>query len=125
MSVSWSKTFVALTVAWLSTLCLLPVATFCDTSYYEKYYAARRYVPLKRNAPLLFNFTLTLPDAEQLASFERPALVGNLPGLGSWQKELQITVGKWNPKPHNIVIISEPPLLCPLESKTKRYEIRN
>ncbi|XP_037715046.1 glycerophosphocholine phosphodiesterase GPCPD1 [Drosophila subpulchrella] len=85
MSVSWSKTFVALTVAWLSTLCLLPVATFCDTSYYEKYYAARRYVPLKRNAPLLFNFTLTLPDAEQLASFERPALVGNLPGLGSWQ----------------------------------------
>ncbi|KAI8037060.1 hypothetical protein M5D96_010377 [Drosophila gunungcola] len=52
MSVSWSKTFVALTVAWLSTLCLLPVETFCDTSYYEKYYAARRYVPLKRNAPL-------------------------------------------------------------------------
>ncbi|XP_043641839.1 glycerophosphocholine phosphodiesterase GPCPD1 [Drosophila teissieri] len=85
MSVSWSKTFVAFTVAWLSALCLLPVETFCDTSYYEKYYAARRYVPLKRNAPLLFNFTLTLPDADQLASFERPALVGNLPVLGAWQ----------------------------------------
>jgi len=85
MSVSWSKTFAAFTVAWLSALCLLPVETFCDTSYYEKYYAARRYVPLKRNAPLVFNFTLTLPDADQLASFERPALVGNLPVLGAWQ----------------------------------------
>ncbi|XP_017027344.1 glycerophosphocholine phosphodiesterase GPCPD1 [Drosophila kikkawai] len=87
MSMSWSKTFVAFTVAWLSTLCLLPVETFCDTSYYEKYYAARRYVPLKRNAPLLYNFTLTLPDTAegQLAAFERPALVGNLPVLGAWQ----------------------------------------
>ncbi|EDW56573.1 glycerophosphocholine phosphodiesterase GPCPD1 [Drosophila sechellia] len=85
MSVSWSKTFAAFTVAWLSALCLLPVETFCDTSYYEKYYAARRYVPLKRNAPLVFNFTLTLPDTDQLASFERPALVGNLPVLGAWQ----------------------------------------
>ncbi|KAH8271500.1 hypothetical protein KR018_001616 [Drosophila ironensis] len=85
MSVSWSKTFVALTVAWLSTLCLLPVETFCDTSYYEKYYAARRYVPLKRNAPLLFNFTLTIPEGAQLAAHERPALVGNLQAFGSWQ----------------------------------------
>ncbi|EDV55407.1 glycerophosphocholine phosphodiesterase GPCPD1 [Drosophila erecta] len=85
MSVSWSKTFVAFTVAWLSALCLLPVETFCDTSYYEKYYAARRYVPLKRNAPLLFNFTLTLSYEVHLASFERLALVGNLPVLGAWQ----------------------------------------
>ncbi|KAH8372602.1 hypothetical protein KR009_000599 [Drosophila setifemur] len=85
MSVSWLKTYGALTVAWLSTLCLLPVETFCDTSYYEKYYAARRYVPLKRNAPLLFNFTVIIPEATPLAAFERPALVGNLPVLGSWQ----------------------------------------
>ncbi|XP_017051708.1 glycerophosphocholine phosphodiesterase GPCPD1 [Drosophila ficusphila] len=85
MSLSWRKTFAAFTVAWLSTLCLLPVETFCDTSYYEKYYAARRYVPLKRNAPLTFNFTLTVQDGDQLATFERPALVGNLPALGSWQ----------------------------------------
>ncbi|XP_017002091.2 glycerophosphocholine phosphodiesterase GPCPD1 [Drosophila takahashii] len=85
MSVSWSKTFVTFAVAWLSALCLLPVETHCDTSYYEKYYAARRYVPLKRNAPLIFNFTLTLVDVDHWASFERPALVGNLPVLGSWQ----------------------------------------
>ncbi|KAH8325207.1 hypothetical protein KR074_010020 [Drosophila pseudoananassae] len=85
MSVSWSKTIVLLTVAWVSTLCLLPVETFCDTSYYEKYYAARRYVPLKRNAPLLFNFTLAIPEDVQLASHERPALVGNLAVLGGWQ----------------------------------------
>ncbi|XP_039481036.1 glycerophosphocholine phosphodiesterase GPCPD1 [Drosophila santomea] len=94
MSVSWSKTFVAFTVAWLSALCLLPVETFCDTSYYEKYYAARRYVPLKRNAPLLFNFTLTLPDADQLASFERPALVGNLPVLGAWQARRAVLLNR-------------------------------
>ncbi|KRJ99776.1 glycerophosphocholine phosphodiesterase GPCPD1 [Drosophila yakuba] len=94
MSVSWSKTFVAFTVAWLSALCLLPVETFCDTSYYEKYYAARRYVPLKRNAPLLFNFTLTLPDANQLASFERPALVGNLPVLGAWQARRAVLLNR-------------------------------
>ncbi|KAH8358064.1 hypothetical protein KR084_001517 [Drosophila pseudotakahashii] len=85
MSVSWSKSFVTFAVAWLSALCLLPVETHCDTSYYEKYYAARRYVPLKRNAPLTFNFTLTLVDVDQWASFERPALVGNLPALGAWQ----------------------------------------
>lgn len=85
MSVSWSKTIVLLTVAWVSTLCLLPVETFCDTSYYEKYYAARRYVPLKRNAPLLFNFTLAIPEDVKLASHERPALVGNLAALGAWQ----------------------------------------
>ncbi|KAH8354024.1 hypothetical protein KR067_012631 [Drosophila pandora] len=85
MSVSWSKTIVLLTVAWVSILCLLPVETFCDTSYYEKYYAARRYVPLKRNAPLLFNFTLQIPEDVKLASHERPALVGNLAALGAWQ----------------------------------------
>ncbi|BFG04843.1 glycerophosphocholine phosphodiesterase GPCPD1 [Drosophila madeirensis] len=87
VSVSWSRTLVALTIAWLSMVCLLPVETFCDTSYYEKYYAARRYVPLKRNAPLLFNFTLTLTDSDtaQLAAHERLALVGNLAVLGSWQ----------------------------------------
>ncbi|XP_016971076.2 glycerophosphocholine phosphodiesterase GPCPD1-like [Drosophila rhopaloa] len=94
MSVSWSKTFVAFTVAWLSTLCLLPVETFCDTSYYEKYYAARRYVPLKRNAPLLFNFTLRLPDSDQLAAFERPALVGNLPVLGAWQAKQALLLNR-------------------------------
>ncbi|XP_016974873.2 glycerophosphocholine phosphodiesterase GPCPD1 [Drosophila rhopaloa] len=94
MSVSWSKTFVAFTVAWLSTLCLLPVETFCDTSYYEKYYAARRYVPLKRNAPLLFNFTLKLPDSDQLAAFERPALVGNLPVLGAWQAKQALLLNR-------------------------------
>ncbi|XP_001361918.3 glycerophosphocholine phosphodiesterase GPCPD1 [Drosophila pseudoobscura] len=86
-SASWSRTLVALTITWLSMVCLLPVETFCDTSYYEKYYAARRYVPLKRNAPLLFNFTLTLTDSDsaQLAVHERPALVGNLQVLGAWK----------------------------------------
>ncbi|XP_068147178.1 glycerophosphocholine phosphodiesterase GPCPD1 [Drosophila tropicalis] len=75
-----------LTVAWLSALCLLPVETQCDSdSYYEKYYAARRFIPPKRNAPLLFNFTLNIPETIHLQADERPALVGNLPILGEWQ----------------------------------------
>ncbi|XP_034476652.1 glycerophosphocholine phosphodiesterase GPCPD1 [Drosophila innubila] len=86
MSMSMGKTFVALAIAWMSALCLLPVATHCDSdSYYEKYYAARRFVPAKRNAPLEFNFTLSLGKDDQLAADERPALVGNLAALGSWQ----------------------------------------
>ncbi|KAL7736411.1 hypothetical protein ACLKA6_014872 [Drosophila palustris] len=85
---SVSKTFVALAIGWMSALCLLPVATHCDSdSYYEKYYAARRFVPVKRNAPLEFNFTLTLGKADPLAADERPALVGNLAALGSWQAD--------------------------------------
>ncbi|KAH8413664.1 hypothetical protein KR222_003094, partial [Zaprionus bogoriensis] len=86
VTMSMCRVFVALAIAWLSALCLLPVATHCDSdSYYEKYYAARRFVPQKRNSPLEFNFTLTLAQQDQLAADERPALVGNIAVLGAWQ----------------------------------------
>ncbi|XP_034109234.1 glycerophosphocholine phosphodiesterase GPCPD1 [Drosophila albomicans] len=89
------KTFVALGIAWLSALCLLPVATHCDSdSYYEKYYAARRFVPLKRNAPLAFNITLTILPEDQLAAHERPALVGNLAALGEWQANRAVLLNR-------------------------------
>ncbi|XP_062131914.1 glycerophosphocholine phosphodiesterase GPCPD1 [Drosophila sulfurigaster albostrigata] len=89
------KTFVALGIAWLSALCLLPVATHCDSdSYYEKYYAARRFVPLKRNAPLAFNVTLTVLPEDQLAAHERPALVGNLAALGEWQANRAVLLNR-------------------------------
>ncbi|KAH8393352.1 hypothetical protein KR215_006581, partial [Drosophila sulfurigaster] len=89
------KTFVALGIAWLSALCLLPVATHCDSdSYYEKYYAARRFVPLKRNAPLAFNVTLTILPEDQLAAHERPALVGNLAALGEWQANRAVLLNR-------------------------------
>ncbi|XP_017072987.2 LOW QUALITY PROTEIN: glycerophosphocholine phosphodiesterase GPCPD1 [Drosophila eugracilis] len=90
-----SSSFVAFTVAFLSALSLLPVETFCDSSYYEKYYAARRYVPLKRDAPLQFNFSIKFhPD--HLGSFERVALVGNLPALGSWQARKAVLLDQIN-----------------------------
>ncbi|XP_023167362.2 glycerophosphocholine phosphodiesterase GPCPD1 [Drosophila hydei] len=83
------KTFVALAIAWLS------VTAHCDSdSYYEKYYAARRFVPLKRNAPLTFNFTLTLSQRDELAPHERPALVGNLAALGSWQADRAVLLNR-------------------------------
>ncbi|ALC41107.1 CG9394 [Drosophila busckii] len=76
-------------------LCLLPVATHCDRdSYYEKYFTARRYVPLKRNALLPFNFTLTLTSAQELLPHERPALVGNLPALGQWRAEQAVLLNR-------------------------------
>lgn len=95
MSMSMCKTFVALAIAWLSMLCLLSVAVHCDSeSYYEKYYAARRFVPLKRNSPLTFNFTLTLSKEDVLASHEQPALVGNLAALGSWQADRAVLLNR-------------------------------
>lgn len=83
-------------VAWLGALCLLPVAMHCDSdSYYEKYYAARRFVPLKRNSPLEFNFTLTLPHKDAaLASHEQLAIVGNLPVLGAWQANRAVLLNR-------------------------------
>ncbi|XP_030374762.1 glycerophosphocholine phosphodiesterase GPCPD1 [Scaptodrosophila lebanonensis] len=89
-----SKTFAALAVAVISALCLLPAATHCDTSYYEKYYAARRYVPLKRNALLPFNFTLTLPTGFGLAAHEQLALVGNLKQLGGWRPDRALLLNR-------------------------------
>ncbi|EDW09961.1 glycerophosphocholine phosphodiesterase GPCPD1 [Drosophila mojavensis] len=83
------KTFVALAIAWLS------VTAHCDSdSYYEKYYAARRFVPLKRDSPLSFNFTLTLSPQDELAPHERPALVGNLAVLGGWQEDRAVLLNR-------------------------------
>lgn len=93
-SASLCRVFAA---AWLGALCLLPVSMHCDSdSYYEKYYAARRFVPLKRNAPLEFNFTLTLPaeEAARLARHEQLALVGNLAVLGSWQANRAVLLNR-------------------------------
>ncbi|EDW00971.1 glycerophosphocholine phosphodiesterase GPCPD1 [Drosophila grimshawi] len=92
---SMYKIFVALGIAWLSALCLLPIATHCDSdSYYEKYYATRRFVPPKRNSPLSFNFTLELSSTDQLAAHERPALIGNLVALGSWQADRAVLLNR-------------------------------
>ncbi|KAH8299738.1 hypothetical protein KR044_005313, partial [Drosophila immigrans] len=95
LTTTMGKTFVALGIAWLSALCLLPVSTHCDSdSYYEKYYAARRFVPLKRNAPIEFNVTLTILPEDQLAADERPALIGNLAPLGAWQANRAVLLNR-------------------------------
>ncbi|XP_037951367.1 glycerophosphocholine phosphodiesterase GPCPD1 [Teleopsis dalmanni] len=81
-----------------SVFVTLPTATKCDTSYYEKYHSARRFVPLKRTSLLQYNFTVTL--TEQLASYERVALVGSLKQLGSWQSHSAVLLNRT--QAHNV-----------------------
>uniref|UniRef100_A0A1L8ECH6 Putative conserved secreted protein n=1 Tax=Haematobia irritans TaxID=7368 RepID=A0A1L8ECH6_HAEIR len=84
----------------LCIMATLPVATKCDTSYYEKYYSARRFLPLKRTSTVEVTFTLDLQQ-EPLEEFEKVALVGDNDLLGSWKANKAIMMnrtsvfGKW------------------------------
>lgn len=82
-------------VSWgvLSIMATLPTATRCDTSYYEKYYSARRFLPLKRTSLVEVNFQVHIQD-ERLEEFEKVALVGDIEPLGSWQADTAIMMNK-------------------------------
>ncbi|XP_013098510.2 glycerophosphocholine phosphodiesterase GPCPD1 [Stomoxys calcitrans] len=91
-----------LLVSWgvLSIMATLPTATRCDTSYYEKYYSARRFLPLKKTSTVEVRFQVHLGE-EKLEEFERLALVGDVEALGLWKADKAIMMnrteefGKW------------------------------
>lgn len=80
-----------------SVLCVLtslPIAAQCETSYYEKYYSARRFLPIKRPTLVQLNFLLKLSTDQALADFEQIALVGDRPELGAWHPDGAIMFNK-------------------------------
>ncbi|XP_054740267.1 glycerophosphocholine phosphodiesterase GPCPD1-like [Anastrepha obliqua] len=77
----------------LSIFAGLPRAAQCDSSYYEKYYTARRFVPLKRNSLIPFNFTVSLSD-QPIASYELVAMVGDIKQLGAWRADKAILLNR-------------------------------
>lgn len=86
-----------LLISLCSILCILaslPIAAQCETSYYEKYYSARRFLPIKRPTLVQLRFLLKLPGGQELADFEQIALVGNRTELGSWQANEAILLNK-------------------------------
>lgn len=89
ISIKFLLTSLAVVCIWST----LPTATQCDTSYYEKYYSARRFLPLKRTSQVQVNFTVSLED-EKLEEFEKLALVGDVPTLGSWKANDAIFMNK-------------------------------
>ncbi|XP_037820386.1 glycerophosphocholine phosphodiesterase GPCPD1 [Lucilia sericata] len=88
-----SLKFLLASLAVVSIWSTLPTATQCDTSYYEKYYSARKFIPLKKSSLLQVNFTLSLSD-EKLEEFEKIALVGDAQSLGSWQANGAVIMNK-------------------------------
>lgn len=88
-----SLKFLLASLAVVSIWSTLPTATQCDTSYYEKYYSARRFLPLKKSSLLQVNFTLRL-DNENLEEFEKVALVGDAQAVGSWRANGAVIMNK-------------------------------
>ncbi|KAM7344222.1 glycerophosphocholine phosphodiesterase GPCPD1 [Cochliomyia hominivorax] len=88
-----SLKFLLASLAVVSIWSTLPTATQCDTSYYEKYYSARRFLPLKKSTLLQVNFTLNLQD-EKLEEFEKIALVGDDKTLGAWKANGAVFLNK-------------------------------
>ncbi|KAI9582871.1 glycerophosphocholine phosphodiesterase GPCPD1 [Glossina fuscipes] len=74
-------------------LTTLPTATRCETSYYEKYYSARRVVPSKHPSKLQLNFSVSLLEVE-MNEFEQVAIVGDLKELGQWQANAAILLNR-------------------------------
>lgn len=81
-------------IALLAALSIFSVASNCDSSYYDKYYAARKYYPLKRNAPVEFNFSLILEAEDKLAEYERVAIVGDHEKFGFWNANNSILMNR-------------------------------
>ncbi|XP_005179532.1 glycerophosphocholine phosphodiesterase GPCPD1 [Musca domestica] len=77
----------------LSIMATLPTATKCDTSYYEKYYSARRFLPLKKPSLVEVHFQLQLQD-EKLQEFEKMAIVGDIDQLGNWKASKAVVMNK-------------------------------
>ncbi|XP_073812957.1 glycerophosphocholine phosphodiesterase GPCPD1 [Musca autumnalis] len=77
----------------LSIMATLPTATKCDTSYYEKYYSARRFLPPKKASLVDVRFQLQLQD-EKLQEFEKMAVVGDITQLGSWKANKAVVMNK-------------------------------
>ncbi|KAI8122604.1 hypothetical protein FF38_02586 [Lucilia cuprina] len=88
-----SLKFLLASLAVVSIWSTLPTATQCDTSYYEKYYSARKFIPLKKSSLLKVNFTVSLGD-EKLEEFEKIALVGDAQLLGSWKANGAVIMNK-------------------------------
>lgn len=77
----------------LSIFAGLPRAAQCDSSYYEKYYTARRFIPLKRNSLIPYNFSVSLNE-QPLASYELFAMVGDVKQLGAWRADKAILLNR-------------------------------
>ncbi|XP_050326462.1 glycerophosphocholine phosphodiesterase GPCPD1-like [Bactrocera neohumeralis] len=77
----------------LSIFAGLPRAAQCDSSYYEKYYTARRFIPLKRNSLIPYNFSVSLNE-QPLASYELVAMVGDVKQLGAWRADKAILLNR-------------------------------
>ncbi|XP_065369286.1 putative glycerophosphocholine phosphodiesterase GPCPD1 homolog 2 [Calliphora vicina] len=88
-----SLKFLLASLAVVSIWSTLPTATQCDTSYYEKYYSARRFLPLKKSSLVQVNFTLSLQN-EKLEEFEKIALVGDAQTLGYWKANGAVIMNK-------------------------------
>nr|XP_014102212.1 glycerophosphocholine phosphodiesterase GPCPD1-like [Bactrocera oleae] len=77
----------------LSIFAVLPRAAQCDSSYYEKYYTARRFIPLKRNSLIPYNFSVSLNE-QPIASYELVAMVGDVKQLGAWRADKAILLNR-------------------------------
>uniref|UniRef100_A0A1A9W3P0 GP-PDE domain-containing protein n=1 Tax=Glossina brevipalpis TaxID=37001 RepID=A0A1A9W3P0_9MUSC len=89
------KYLFAILVVVVGILTTLPNATRCETSYYEKYYSARRVVPPKHPSMLQLNISVSLLQVE-MNEFEQVAVVGDLKELGQWQANSAVILNRSN-----------------------------